>query len=428
MGWKFMADVRLELSVVSSLRVEPSPEIVQFAQMLALLPAGIERLVEEALASNPALERVQRDLCQACWRAVHRTDCLSCGGRREASIDAGGAVADPTDSLGVVAHCETASEDRHIVDAVLHGLDGHGFLGMSVTEYAQQACLPAPRVERVVCDLRAAIHPALAASGPREGLLLQVLQLGHEAPPRTLDVLSRSLDELASKQFQLVADRLGIPRAQVLEIWDFVRARLDPYPLPARNEGPRPAPPDVVVAERDGDFDVELTEPYRFGLRIDPAFEVLDFGSSQELTRAAEFVREGRLTIQRLAARWTTLELVAEEVVRQQKDFLLRGPSHMRRLTRAQVASAVGMHPATVGRAVSGRTIMLPSREVVPMSHLFQGTSAVYAQLRRVVETESRPLTDSELARELGKCGFPVARRTAAKYRVAIGIPAHDRR
>jgi RNA polymerase sigma-54 factor len=41
-----------------------------------------------------------------------------------------------------------------------------------------------------------------------------------------------------------------------------------------------------------------------------------------------------------------------------------------------------------------------------------------------VVAKERRPLTDTELAAELTRAGFPVARRTVAKYRDRLGIPA----
>jgi RNA polymerase sigma-54 factor len=48
--------------------------------------------------------------------------------------------------------------------------------------------------------------------------------------------------------------------------------------------------------------------------------------------------------------------------------------------------------------------------------------------LRQIIAQEAKPLTDTQIARMLKKQGFPVARRTVAKYRAMEGIlPAHLR-
>ena len=83
---------------------------------------------------------------------------------------------------------------------------------------------------------------------------------------------------------------------------------------------------------------------------------------------------------------------------------------------------------STVSRAVAGRHAMLPSRRVVALADFFDAGAAPRDALARAVATERRPLSDNELVGELARAGFPMARRTIAKYRDQLGIPAQSLR
>lgn len=71
---------------------------------------------------------------------------------------------------------------------------------------------------------------------------------------------------------------------------------------------------------------------------------------------------------------------------------------------------------------------MLPSRRVVALAAFFDAAAGPRDALARAVASEGRALSDSELAVELARVGFPIARRTVAKYREQLGIPAQPLR
>jgi len=81
-----------------------------------------------------------------------------------------------------------------------------------------------------------------------------------------------------------------------------------------------------------------------------------------------------------------------------------------------------------VSRAVAGRWLLLPDGSVLAFARLFHAAAPAEHVLRRIIATEVRPLSDSELADELRARGIAVARRTAAKYRERLGIPPQSLR
>jgi RNA polymerase sigma-54 factor len=100
------------------------------------------------------------------------------------------------------------------------------------------------------------------------------------------------------------------------------------------------------------------------------------------------------------------------------------------------VAGDVGVHLATVSRAVAGKHLQCPWG-VIPLRKFFSGGTedtsgkqlsweAVRAKLREIIDSEekTRPLKDDEIIVKLAEAGInSLARRTVAKYRKLLNIP-----
>jgi RNA polymerase sigma-54 factor len=111
-----------------------------------------------------------------------------------------------------------------------------------------------------------------------------------------------------------------------------------------------------------------------------------------------------------------------------QRKFLLHVDAHIEHLTRASLADTLDVHESTISLAVSGKAVQLPNGRIIPLSKLFDRSLHIRTELRQIVANENRPLTDTQIAGLLEKKGYPVARRTVAKYRAMEGIlPAHLR-
>ena len=104
------------------------------------------------------------------------------------------------------------------------------------------------------------------------------------------------------------------------------------------------------------------------------------------------------------------------------------------------VAAQLGIHVATVSRAVSEKWVQTP-RGVYPLRRFFsQGTTssggedmawgAVQEKLKVVISTEDKhnPLNDDEIVEKMKEQGIELARRTVAKYRKIMDIPTARQR
>ena len=135
--------------------------------------------------------------------------------------------------------------------------------------------------------------------------------------------------------------------------------------------------------------------------------------------------------------RKNTLLRVARVVVEEQKEFLEKGQLYLKPLPMSRVADEVGVHIATVSRAVAGKYVQCP-QGVLPLRGFFSGGmeneegqsrswDAVRARMQQIVDDEdkSNPLNDDEIKQKLEEAGFKdLARRTVAKYRKLLNIPA----
>ena len=116
-------------------------------------------------------------------------------------------------------------------------------------------------------------------------------------------------------------------------------------------------------------------------------------------------------------------------LVKTQREFIIRGPKYLKPITRAKVSEILDVHESTVSRAVANKTVELPNKKIIPLSAFFSQNLGVRYVLCEIISSETTPLSDSKLAKELQKHGYEVARRTVAKYRSMEGIlPAHLRR
>jgi len=133
-------------------------------------------------------------------------------------------------------------------------------------------------------------------------------------------------------------------------------------------------------------------------------------------------LRQAQQFISYLTERGNTLERVCRVVIGRQDAFLRHGVRELCPLTRVEVAQVLNVDNSTVSRAVSDKYVLLPSGEVAPFSIFFEPSRSAQDVLRELILSEKPPLTDSELSDRMKSYGFPVARRTVAKYRKSLGI------
>ena len=118
-----------------------------------------------------------------------------------------------------------------------------------------------------------------------------------------------------------------------------------------------------------------------------------------------------------------------QKLAKEQRDYILKGDKYMKPMTRASIAEDLNVHESTISRAVSSKSVQLPSGKIVPISQFFDRSLHIRTIIKELISDEGKPLSDTKITKLLKERGFDIARRTVAKYRSMEGIlPAHLRK
>ena len=198
---------------------------------------------------------------------------------------------------------------------------------------------------------------------------------------------------------------------------------LDPYP--GRQYEYRTTEfvmPDIRVDE-DGEVEVDKRDIPE--LRVSPKYVELAKDKSQDeetRTFAAERVKRAREFREAVIKRQETMEKVAELAINGQSDFLKKGAAGLHKQTMSEIAKAAKCNVATVSRAAARKYVKTP-RGTVPLRKFFalvdQGP---IEKLREIVAAipKGTKVSDREISERMAQAGFPMARRTVAKYRAGF--------
>ncbi len=298
--------------------------------------------------------------------------------------------------------------------------------------------------------------PGLGARDLRECLMLQIdaaLRI-HDpeeaiADPEELELARTLVDEhlkdIEGNRYPQIARALGEPIDHIKEAVRLLR-RFHPHPgRLLAEEDVRIITPDAIVEyDEDNDsYTARLTHGRLPALHISRRYEKLAKDKTAD-KKTREFVgqnlRSASWLIDAIQQRNATLLRVIGVVLEAQREFLEQGPQAMRPLPMTSVADQLGIHVATVSRAVSEKYIQTP-RGIFPLRMFFSGGTesadgeamswaAVQAKLETIIneEDKSDPLSDDALVEKLKEQGIDIARRTVAKYRKQLNIPTARQR
>jgi RNA polymerase sigma-54 factor len=254
-------------------------------------------------------------------------------------------------------------------------------------------------------------------------------------------LVTEHLESLAKLERDKLAQKLGASLEETEAAVELVKAC---EPRPGNGYGEVNAEyivPDAYASKHEGRWRVKLNPSCQPSLAINRQYERLAAESRGETGGFLKGrLQEARWLIKSLKARGETLMKVATCIVRQQSAFLDYGPEAMRPLTLKQVADEIGVHESTVSRITTRKYLHTP-RGTFEFKHFFSvglstaeggeaSATAIRAMIKKLVEDEDprKPMSDASISNELGKRGIEVARRTVAKYREAMNIPASSDR
>lgn len=418
------------------------------ARMLPLNQEELQKLIEQELEENPALEASDEERV----RIVTPTPSLVSldadapqsgdDGDLEDWLEARLAIPpmELKDHVLGQLHWMVAPERWHIAEYLVESLDNRGYLPFEVEDIALYLNVAPEEVEEVIAQLHKCDPPGVGARNLRECLLLQLDSL--QGAPESYDpeivewtyaVLRDGFEEFARGQWERLQRKLRLSEDALHEVKRFIRNELRPYPAgeldSSLSEQGAPLEPDIVVRASQNGLHIEIRGVPSDSLRLSPAYleqaTRLSKGSlrcnEQEREHIQHYLNRARVFLQALQQRYQTLKRIAEVIAQRQYGFLMTSDARfLQPMTRVEVAAATGLHRSTVGRAVRNKWLQLPSGKLVPLDVFFDASYRTALLIEQILEAHERGgkrLTDAEIAERLAEMGVEVARRTVAKYR-----------
>jgi len=328
-------------------------------------------------------------------------------------------------------------------DMIIDYINERGYLTIRLEQLYNK-----DKADFTVDDLKEALEliqnlePAgVGARDLKECLLIQMAQNGDDMSFET-HLVSEYMEELLENRLPYIAKKMNCSVEEINQAIERM-SKLDTSPGlqigPAHNH---PITADVIVERCDDSegFRVRLADSNLPSLQVNNYYANLaKDGKVGEKTKnfLQNSLRSAQWIIEAIEQRKHTLLKVSRAIVKHQREFFEKGHLHLRPLPMSKVADEVGVHLATVSRAVAGKYVQCPWG-ILPLRKFFSGGvadesgqqhswSAIRAKLQQIIDAEdkSKPLNDNQICKKLAEAGIKnLARRTVAKYRKLLNIPA----
>ncbi len=463
-----------------------TPQLQQSIRLLQLSTLELNQELEQMLQDNPLLEREEEDdsSLAAAEPPAHTAeaeaqstdtppaessdnadtetattlddsdwnDYTTAGGDDDDSDSAQGSVSGATlreHLLNQLIVSPLTLRDRTLVAALIDDLDDAGFLTQPLPDIiaglqAELEDLEPEEVETALKHLQNMDPTGVGARNLAECLTLQLRALPPDTPARdiAMRLTVNHLDLLAARDVGKLKRVLGIDDFTLRVVRTLILS-LNPRPGASFSaDETHYVIPDVYVRRIKGMWIASLNADAMPKLRVNRVYaDILsrhrENGGSQQL---ASQLQEARWLIKNVQQRFDTILRVSQAIVDRQKSFLEHGEVAMRPLVLREIADVVELHESTISRVTTQKFMMTP-RGLYELKYFFGShvstdnggacsSTAIRALIRQMIAAESnaRPLSDGQLADELGRQGIVVARRTVAKYRESLQIPTANMR
>lgn len=350
---------------------------------------------------------------------------------------------------------------EQVLEYLVGSLGEDGLLPKSLDQLADEAEIyqgittDSRELEQMLHILWQFDPPGIGARSLQECLLLQIGRLPHvRFRKEATEVLRSCFDDFMHKRWERIGQRLHLDERTIEGIRREI-LRLNPHPGYALGERDGSAsqhvtPDFIVETDPDGHITLTLNEGDMPSLTVSDdatsrlaSYErrgtgKLSRSELEDMRFTRRYVERGQMFIQALLQRRETMMRTMQAIISWQRPFFLEGDENLLRpMVLEDIAQRTGYDISTISR-VSNSKYVQTTFGIYPLKWFFQRRMAsadsgaevtqraVKAKLRELVDGEDKasPLSDERLTELLASAGFPVARRTVAKYRVMMGIPS----
>jgi len=374
--------------------------------------------------------------------------------RREVPIIGGSSLIEELKSQVYLTNM--TKPQRHIAKWVLGNIDDDGYLRRTTEQlvddlmFQEQLSVTDAEMEDIVRQIKQFDPPGIASANLQECLLTQLSR-----KPQTENVLlaqtilSDHFEAFSKHHFDKIIQKTGCTdeqfQAAVQEIVHLNQKPANAFASSVYETQRDTIIPDFTIEERDEELYVVLNTGDIPELHVSREYSEMlanynALPQNAETKQAAQFIKQkldsARWFIDAIKQRNETLMKTMTAILKFQYDFFLDGEeTSLKPMILQDIADRTGYDVSTISR-VSNSKFVETRFGIFPLKYFFSesmtnaegdevSTREIKKILQELVDAEDKhaPLTDEQMVEQLGKHGYPIARRTVAKYRDMLHIP-----
>lgn len=351
-----------------------------------------------------------------------------------------------------------SDKEKKVMEYLIGSLDDDGLLRKDLDSICDELAIyhnidvTEKDIEHVLHILQTFDPAGVGGRSLQECLLLQVKRLPRGVLRKTMEeVFTDYFEEFTKKHWDKIKPGLELNDTQVETLQEEIR-KLNPKPGASMGEtegrNMQQITPDFIIdTNDDGTITFSLNRGNIPQLTVSPSFtdmidtyrkhkDKMSRSDKEALLYAKEKVDKAQGFIEAIKQRRHTLIVTMKAIIDIQRQFFLDGDeADLKPMILKDVADRTGLDISTISR-VSNVKYAQTKWGTFPLKFFFtdsyttedgeeMSTRKIKIALHDIIEKEDKkkPLSDDALAKLLKKKGFPIARRTVAKYREQLGIP-----
>ena len=348
---------------------------------------------------------------------------------------------------------------RHIAKWVLGNIDDDGYLRRTTEQlvddlmFQEQISVTDEEMEDIVRQIKQFDPPGIASANLQECLLRQLEVKSEETPSESIDlaqtILREHFEAFSKHHFDKIIQRVECTEEQfqaaVQEIVHLNQNPANAFTGSVYETQRETIIPDFSIEERDDELYVVLNTGDIPELHVSREYsnmleEYSKAPNTKEARQATSFIRQrlnaAQWFIDAIKQRNETLMKTMTAILQAQYDFFLDGEdTSLKPMVLQDIADKTGYDVSTISR-ISNSKYVQTRFGIYPLKYFFsesmtnaEGDEISTREIKKILqelvdaENKQKPLTDEQLVIAMEANGYPIARRTIAKYRDQLGIP-----
>lgn len=348
-----------------------------------------------------------------------------------------------------------SDEESDIAQFLVGSIDESGYLRRDIIDivddlaFTQNIYTDDITVKKIL-ELVQELDPAgVGARDLRECLVIQ-LKRKEETPiiRLAIQMMEESFDAFSKKHYQKLIAKYDISEEQLREAIHEIEV-LNPKPGGAYSGNTRMVEhivPDFAIKITDGELELTLNGRNAPELHVSRDYSDMlkGYKESKEKSKnqkdAVMFIKQkldaAKWFIDAIKQRQQTLYVTMNAIMHYQKEYFLTGDErNLKPMILKDIADQIQMDVSTVSRVANSKYVDTPYGTILIKDFFSesmkndQGEDVSTKEIKKILEItigeedKRKPLTDDKLAKVLKEKGYPIARRTVAKYREQLDFP-----